>query len=149
MIYEGVFADESGIWLSDAHKKKIWTQEEESRFIPPNEDIKLNFWGAICRRGTTSLYIYKENFNQKIYKDILTMHREELDIMFPRGYFYFHDQHPSHTAFDLNRWANENNLALNVFPVSSSDLNPIENVWSWLKAEVARDCPRREKDLKV
>lgn len=148
-IYEGVFADESGIWLSDAHKQKIWTQEEEPRYTPPKEDIKLNFWGAISKRGTTSLYIFKENFDQKVYKDILSKHQGELNDMFPKGYFYFHDRHPSHTAIDLNIWANENNMHLNLFPVSSSDLNPIENLWAWLKGEVARDCPRNEKELRA
>ena len=69
--------------------------------------------------------------------------------MLPKGYLCFLGKHSSHTAFDLNKWANENNIHLNLLPKSASDLHRIENIWIWLNAESAQDCPRNVKGLKV
>ena len=35
------------------------------------------------------------------------------------------------------------------WPSYPPDLSPIENVWSWLKEQVAKDCPQTKKALKT
>ena len=54
-IDETFFADEMGIWLSDAAAKKAWSGPyKKVKIEKPLKDIKLNCWGAISRNEATS-----------------------------------------------------------------------------------------------
>lgn len=146
-ISESFWADESGIWLSDAAKKKAWVQGKQVKYSAPINDIKLNFWAAISSKGATALYIYKENFNETIYCPILQEMKSQMEKLLPRGYYYFHDKHSVHKSKLVSDCATRNNIMLNLLPSKSSDLNPIENLWGWLKGCIAKDSPKSEAAL--
>jgi len=59
-----------------------------------------------------SLFFSEKELDQGIYKEILLTHQEEHNAMFPKGYLCFLGKHSSHTAFALNKWANENKHTL-------------------------------------
>lgn len=146
-IYGSFYADEMGVWLDRTHKKKMWTFEDQPIIFKADTDVKLNIWAAISARGATSLDIYEEYFEQGVYKDILNRHRMEMVNLYPKGYYYFHDAHPVHRGWDVNNWATKNGMSLNLMPAPCSDLNPIENLWSWVKRRVAMDAPENQEDL--
>jgi transposase len=146
-ISESFWADETGIWLSDCSKEKMWTLEGEVNNADLSDDVKLNIWAAISLKGATSLYIYKENFNERVYQQILEERKSQMEKLLPRGYYYFHDRHPVHKSKLINNWANKNNLILTLLPSKASDLNPIENLWAWLKGSIAKDSPTSETAL--
>jgi transposase len=146
-IDEGFYADEMGIWLGECYKKSIWTFEEEPFILQSATKVKLNVWAAISSQGATSLEIFEENFDQKMYVEILSNHQEEMAEIFPNGYYYFHDSHPSHKAAAVKTWASQHDMVLNLLPPLSSDLNPIENIWGWLKEKVAKDFPTSKDEL--
>ena len=78
---------------------------------------------------------------------MLEERKSQMDKLLPNGYYYFHDKHPVHKSHLVNGWARDHNMVLNLLPSKASDLNPIENLWGWLKGSVARDSPRSEGAL--
>jgi len=145
-IYETFFSDESGFKLSDAHVERIWNKEnKEMELELPREHVRVNMWGAIGFRGATSLHIFKENIKGPIYQNILAEHREEMDTLYPGGFYFIHDRLPSHTSCE--GWMMEEEFGQVLFPTYSPDLNPMENMWAALKQSVARDAPCTEERL--
>lgn len=146
-IKQSFWSDETGVWLSDCTKKKAWTLGGKLTYPAPIKDVKLNIWAGISFKGATSLYIYKENFDEILYLRILQERQKEIDGLFRGEYYYFHDAHPVHKSKLVNTWASTNNMSLNLLPAKASDLNPIENLWGWLKACAAKDFPKDEAAL--
>ena len=52
-----------------------------------------------------------------------------------------HDNAPIHTAHIIREWLQENGVDVMDWPPYSSNLNPIENLWALLKAEMYRLFP--------
>ena len=146
VIFETFFADEMGIALSDAHQTKSWGLVHTTMEVEiPRSNIRLNCWGAISFRGATSLKIYKESMNAGIYQKILNEHREELDALYPKGWYFAHDNLSSHSACE--EWMEDEGFGRVLFPTYSPDLSPIENLWFTLKDSVAKDAPIDEEHL--
>ena len=63
LIYRTFFADEMGIKLSEAHKKKTWQPPlKKVKTQKPVPNVKLNCWAAVC----TTLKIFKEKQSFKL-----------------------------------------------------------------------------------
>ena len=78
-----------GINLSDAHRNKTWARNHQSMEIEtPQQDVRINCWGAISFQGATSLSIYKETMKQGLYQEVLEEHRPEMDL-YPGGWYLF------------------------------------------------------------
>ena len=60
------------------------------------------------------------------------------------------DNDPKHTLKVAKSWCEEN-MKKNVFewPSQSPDLNPIENLFAWLKHKIDRQHPRTKDELKM
>ena len=129
ILFQTFFSDKMGINLSDAHKHKIWAKDHEVMEIEiPRHDVKINCWGAISFRGATSLHIYKTTLKKDLYQEILEEYRTELDDLYPRGWYFAHDQHKFHLASE--KWMQNQEFGRVVFPTYSPDLNLFENLWS-------------------
>jgi len=145
-LFETFYSDEMGINLSDAHKSKTWAREHTAMEIEiPRINVHLNCWGAVSFRGATSLSVYKGTTNKDVYQGLLEEHRQELDALYPNGWYFVHDNHRSHKACE--QWMENQGFGHVVFPTYSPDLNPIENLWATLKDCVARDAPTNEERL--
>jgi len=145
-IYETFFSDEMGIRLSEAHQIKAWQtpgKKLKTETLPKN--VKVNCWGAISSRGSTSLHIYTENLGAPLYQNIIAKHKTEMELLYPEGFYFVQDNLPCHQASE--NWLDENDFERIRFPDYSPDLNPIENLWRALKYAVACDAPRSEKGL--
>jgi len=134
------FSDETGISLSEAWRKKMWVGPKQKVVVDdPRVDIRINCWGAISRRGATSLHLYKGHLNAFLYEQILKAHVNEMRNIYPRGFYFQQDKLSSHVA--VKNWIVGQGLRLLDFPTYSPDLAPIERLWGLLKQAVAADGP--------
>lgn len=141
------YSDEMGIRLFDAQPKKAWGETcKKIKMEKPLHDIKLSCWGAISRRGSTSLHIFKGNLNGPLYETILQEHTQEMQELYPSGFWFQHDNLPVHQC--VEDWMADNGLERVSFPSYSPDLTPIENLWATLKHSVRCDAPLSEGDLR-
>lgn len=146
-VYQTFFSDEMGIKLSETKKEKAWHMPRKKvKTEKPSQDVKLNCWAAVSAEGATSLKIFKENLRGPLYQSIIEEHIPEMEEMLPDGYYFIHDNHPTHKP--IENWMEKNELERLQFPTYSPDLNIIENLWSALKGSVACDAPRTENQLK-
>ena len=145
-IYNTFFSDEMGINLSEAHINKAWAPAGTRMEIEkPRKNVHLNCWGAISYFGATSLHIFKEPLKAGVYEGIIKSHLEEMDQIYPEGYYFQHDNSSVHKAAEKE--ATKMGLEILDFPTYSPDLSPIENLWSTLKSAVAADSPKTEAQL--
>ena len=57
------------------------------------------------------------------------------------------DNAPCHTSFKLCEYFSNNNIEVMYWPANSSDLSPIENVWSVLKRKIGKIYVKNKKEL--
>lgn len=145
-LYNTFFSDEMGISLSDCHQKKAWAAPGQTvKNEPPEQNARLNCWGAISFAGATSLHIFKGGLKADRYQDILERYQEEMNDILPHGYHFQHDNLSAHTS--VEGWAEGEGYEFVDFPTYSPDLNPIEAVWSTLKHAVRSENPKDEDEL--
>lgn len=86
----------------------------------------------------------------QVYKAVLDQH---LPPILGFGAISMHDNAPIHTVHLIRDWFQENGIDLMDWPPYSPDLNPIENLWALLKAEMYQlfpelvDMPNTEETL--
>ena len=92
-------------------------------------------------REVHSSVIYSGRLNGSAYNKVI----EETLPMFIRNTFdtndnnnwiYMHDNAPSHRAVYTKSWMKENKTSLLIWPASSPDLNPIENLWDYMDRQL-------------
>ena len=73
-----------------------------------------------------------------LYVDILNHNLlQTARHFYPHSHWWFQqDNAPQHTAHVARRWFDTHGIDLIDFPPYSPDLNPIENLWSTLKARI-------------
>ncbi len=83
------------------------------------------------------------------YKEILAKNLEQSaqELHLGRRWTFMHDNDPKHTALIVKKWLKDNKS--NVLEWSSSDLNPMENLWAILKSRVAARNPSCLQELEL
>lgn len=103
---------------------------------------KVMIWSVISGKGTGRLYVVKGMMRQDQYKEVLQNRLiPQLREWFPNGepFIFMQDGAPYHTARFAITFLQEQNIPLLDWPGNSPDMNPIENVWKFMKREVAKD----------
>ena len=104
------------------------------------------FWAAFGFGRRSELVVMKGDphqgrggVNAQRYIEVL---QEYLLPMVEDGESIFmHDNAPIHTCNAVNAWLDEEVITVYSWPPYSPDLNPIENLWKMLKAEIVRVHP--------
>ncbi len=67
----------------------------------------------------------------------------DADLIFQR------DVAPAHTAQSTKSWFNDHGVTVLDWPANSPDLNPIENIWGFVKRKMRDTRPNNVDDLKA
>ncbi len=64
-------------------------------------------------------------------------------------FIFKQDLAPTHTAKGTKIWSNDHGVTVLDWPANSPDLNPIENLWGFVKRKMRDTRPNNADDLKV
>ena len=104
----------------------------------------MTVWGAIGHYFKTGLYFFRENLKAKLYQKILNArlppnYSVDCPSGIRGGWIFLQDNDPKHTAISTTALLDE--LApdrIRDHPPRSPDLNPMEDIWSYLDGEIKK-----------
>jgi hypothetical protein len=113
---------------------------------------KVLIWGCFNRRGLGTIKVIDGNMNSTRYVDVLQ------NDLIPQTHIWFgvdaeehfifqQDNAPCHSSSDTRTFLAENNIRVLEWPPYSPDMNPIENLWSILKAKIHRRSYSNKTEL--
>jgi transposase len=88
-------------------------------------------WAAISESGERKITFTEGTIKADNYIEILN--ENLLDMEAIENCLFMHDLAPAHRAKKTSRWFDEYDIELFTWVAHSPDLNPIENVWAYLK----------------
>ena len=93
-----------------------------------------------CALRNTGGWMYQEIWSNNFLPSVRA-------LKMGRGWVFQHDNDPKHTAKATKEWLKNKHFKVLEWPSQSLDLNPIKNLWSEVKRQVAKRQPRNLKDL--
>ncbi len=103
------------------------------------------FWGCISRHGKGPLITIDGTMDSQQYLEVLENQLvpeiEYARANIPGDWKLMQDNCLAHRANVVKAYLHENNIEFIDWPSYSPDLNPIENLWHWMKHKLATEYP--------
>ena len=115
--------------------------------------LRISVFALISTWGKSKLHNYTKKMNGAFFTTVLKRALKEITEV-PndhRDFVLVMDSATIHTCRHTVAWLQAHNVKFipkSEWPASSPDFNPIENLWSTLKAQVHRRSPRTRSGLK-
>ena len=150
-----IFSDETRISLLASDKPPLVRRPINlplsPQYLRPSfkHAISVMVWGCFSNQGLGELYIVDGNLNNAKYLTILESNLlpfiNKIDDHGPHA--FQDDNAPPHRHQNVYNWIEKNNILKIEWPPQSPDLNPIENLWHFLKLKVAKYGPTNKAEL--
>lgn len=153
-----LWTDETKIELFGRnYRHHVWRKDGEA-YLPKNTVPTVKFgggnimiWGCFSAKGVGNISLIDGRMNAANYQSILennlTTSVEKLEL--PGDWIFQQDNDPKHTARSTKKWFADRNVHVMEWPSQSPDLNPIENLWRYLKIQIKKRSPTNIENLKV
>lgn len=146
-LFKVIWSDETKINRFESDGKSwYWTRNPEE--FHPNkvkQTMKhgggnIMVWGCITRNGVGPLVKIEGIMKKEQYLDILQKNLPEAirqTKIVEENVIFQQDGDPKHTAKVVKNWLNNQKFSSIKWPAQSPDLNPIENLWAYMKKKLA------------
>ena len=113
--------------------------------------VKVHVYGCFSENGFGNIYCFTKNLNAEflyhIYKTTLLSSTRKLFGADDHSWILQEDNDPKHKSKKAQKWRDDHQVERISWPSQSPDLNPMENVWAVLKANVSNYKPTSAKEL--
>ena len=103
-------------------------------------------WGGFSASGLNTVVRIQGKLNAQAYIELLNEHLLPLELP-DNGVQFQQDNALPHRSSQTIEWLAENGIDVMPWPPQSPDLNPIENVWGYLRARLEHREIRNMEDL--
>ena len=153
-----LWTDETKIELfGHNYQNHVWTKDSEAH-SPKNTVPTVKFgsasimiWGCFSAKGMGKILVIDGKMNAQKYKQSLQENLmssvESLELL--SDYIFQQDNEPKHTTKSMKKWLSENNVNILQSPSQSPDLNPIMNLWWFLKIQIRKRAPANINNLRT
>jgi transposase len=142
-----IFSDESNFEIANRKSKTFVRRKNTEKYLQQHLQSRIQkgggsvgIWGCISGSGVGCHEIYEGRLNQYRYRDILENALAASRDLFEadQDWLFQQDNAPCHTAHSITEYFAGSNVQLMPWPARSPDLNPIENLWSWMDYQLTK-----------